>query len=590
MRRTETLQSILRTWERVAFAGIFIALMALSLIRVGITDTPWHLATAKYAFTKGFWPVTNTFSYTFPDYPLYQQYPLYQTILYLIFRLGGWEGLSLFHCALWVLIFLLWVRWGGSWKSALALNLAWLLGLLGLHQRMILRPDILTILLLILLLHSFDLYRSGRQWVSGLFVIIQFMMVNSHQLFPLGLAMQGFFLAHLFLVRTLGGRFGICKDDAHLPVWPVCLALIGSFLACLASPLGLDILNVSSHTFGSLWHHREHVEEFAPFYFYRYVFLLAIVATALVAFAFWRQRNRWQPLELMLWLLGLILLVAAIRGIALYVLISVGIFARSYSKDPSSELGNSWNRPMDRQQLVRMGCAIMTLFICIGILYMRWVSPPRILGGTQPGVGLALGVWPQHSIEYLKKFPPPGRMINLTWYSGNPLIFELYPEHPVFVDPRFEAYPRSFLLEAIEAAENGEVLRNLIARYQPGWMVIELRVESVRKLAVELLKEGTWKIVFADTVFLIMVRDIPENSEYLSKHQLYPDQINPQDFLTTEPDLLALQQIRMAGLYRDLGLIERSKEMILAAEDAAKRYSTVERALRQFSLSYPSKL
>jgi len=588
--QNESIQALnrpLETWPQVSFAGIIMALIALSLIRVDITDTPWHLATAKYAFTNGFWPVTNTFSYTFPDYPLHQQYPLYQTLLYAIFRLGGWESLSLLHCALWFLIFLLWIRWGGSWKSAFALNLAWLLALLGLHQRMILRPDILTILLLVLLLHSIDLYRSGRQWAAGLFVFIQFLMVNSHQLFPLGLAIQGFFLVHLFLVRTRGGRFGICRADADLPFRPVCLALTGSLLACLVTPLGMDILNVSSQTFGSLWHHRGHVEEFAPFYIDRYVLLLTFLATALVAVAFWRQRDRWQPFELMLWLLGLMLLVAAVRGTALYILISVGIFARSYFREPSNEPGHPGAEPPRRQLLIRVGCAMMTLVICLGILYMRWVSPPRILGGTQPGVGIALGAWPHQSIEFLKKYPPPGKMINLTWYSGNPLIFELYPGHPVFVDPRFEAYPRSFLLEAIRAAEDGEVLQNMIARYQPGWMVVELRVESIRKLAAELVKEGTWKPVFADTVFLIMVRNTPENSAYLSKHELHPDQINPHDFLADEPDLLALQQIRIAGLYRDLGLNKKSREMILAVEDAANRYVTVREALRQFRSYYP---
>jgi hypothetical protein len=187
--------------ERIAFIGLLIAVFALSLIRISITDSPWHLATAKYAFTNGYWPVSNTFSYTYPDYPPYQQYPIYQTVLYAVFLAGGWEGLSILHFVLWTLIFVLWIRWGGPWRVALALNLAWLLALLGLHQRMILRPDILTILLFILLLHSVDLYRSGRYWASGLFVLIQLLMANSHQLFPLGLAVQVSFLAHLFLVR-----------------------------------------------------------------------------------------------------------------------------------------------------------------------------------------------------------------------------------------------------------------------------------------------------------------------------------------------------------------------------------------------------
>ena len=578
----------LKSWETIAFVALIAAVVALSLIRVDITDTPWHLATARYAFTNGHWPVTNTFSYTFPDYPLHQQYPLYQAVLYAVFLLGGWTGLSLLHCLLWVLIFLLWVRWGGSWKSALALNLAWLLALLGLHQRMILRPDILTMLFLVLLLHSIDLYRSGRRWAAGLFVAIQFLMANSHQLFPLGLAVQGAFLAHLLVVRVRGRRFGLCMEDSRLPVWPAAIALIGSFLACLATPLGPDILNVSSQTLGSLWHHRDHVEEFAPFYTDRYVLLLSSLATALAAFAFWRRRGRWQPFELMLWMLGAFLLGAAIRGAALYIVIGVGIFARSVREQPLPPRSNESGGRIRYPVVLRTGCAILTLVLCAGILHMRWVSPPRILGGTQPGWGLALGAWPHDALDFLKKNPPPGRMLNLTWYSGNPLIFGLYPDVPVFVDPRFEAYPRTFLLEAIRAAEDREVLQDLIAKYQPGWMVVELRVESVRKLAAALIREGSWQPVFADTVFLILVRDIPEHSAYLAAHRLPPEDIRPRGLLESEPDLLALQKLRMAGLYRDIGLIGKSEEMVRGTEEAAERYVTVRQALGQFRSSYPA--
>src|SRR5512136_329706 len=97
--------------EYLAMGGLFLALIALSLIRIGMDGTPWHLATAKYAFSEGHWPIQNTFSYTYPDYPLYQQYPIYQTILYLTYLAGGWVGLSILNCVAWFGILLLWLKW-----------------------------------------------------------------------------------------------------------------------------------------------------------------------------------------------------------------------------------------------------------------------------------------------------------------------------------------------------------------------------------------------------------------------------------------------------------------------------------------------
>ncbi len=567
--------------EWAAVAALFLAAIGLSLIRIDMTDTPWHLATARYAFTEGHWPVRNTFSYTHPDYPLYQQYPVYQTLLYAVYRLGSWEGLSLLHCAVWVSVFALWIAWAGSLRRRF-LNLVWMLSLLGLQRRMILRPDIMSMLLLVILLCLIDRYRAGRTRVAALLVVVQWLLVNSHQLFPLGLAVQGGLLFHLAAVRLFGGRYGVSQRDRMVPLLPVGLALIGSVLVCFLSPLGTDILYVTRHTASSLYYHGKDVQEFMPFYASGYDSVLVIYSTVLMVVGVWRQRE-WQPFELFLWLMGVAVLNVAIRGVALYVLICVGIFARNFAADSGQKVSLAENSGSRRgAALFRLFCAVMTLCMCGGVFYMRWVSPQRILGGNQPGIGLALGVWPDAAIRFLKQHPPPGRMINFTWYSGNPLILDLFPSQRVFVDPRFESYPRHFLLEAIKAPRDGDVLRKLIAQYQPDWMVAEVMDPDVRKMAASLVKERTWELVHADTVFLVLVRNVPNNSGYLGLHRLRADEIAPTDFLTSEPDLVALQCVRMAELYRDFELQAKADAMIRAAEPAARRYPAVKEAIEKF--------
>lgn len=574
-------------WEYLAMGSLFLAVIALSLIRIDTTDTPWHLATAKYAFGEGHWPIRNTFSYTYPDYPLYQQYPIYQTILYLVYRLGGWEGLSFLLCALWVTIFSLWMIWASSGsRPQKFLALAWMLGLLGFQQRMILRPDILSILLLISLLLFIDLYRKGQTWATVLFVAVQWSMVNSHQLFPLGLAIQGAFFVHLILVRLFGGRHGIARIDSMLPIWPIILAVIGSIVACFMSPLGVDIVRVPTHTASSLYYHAKDIQEFAPFYASRYALLLVVLSTTLMVVGIWRQRRQWQPFEVGLWLIGAAVLSVAIRGVALYVLICVAIFGRSFAGDevPNANMAHRSTEGERAPRVFRIFCAAATLFLCGEILYFRWVAPERILGGTQPGIGLSLGDWPSEAIKFIRQNPPPGRMINLSWYSGNPLILELFPQHPVFVDPRFESYPRDFLIQAIEGGRKREALDRLILQYQPDWMVAELRDSEVLKLAGALVKEGSWELVHADSVFLILVRNLPKNCPYISRHKLKPEEIAPSDLLWTEPDLLALQQLRLADLYTNFGLHTRAEDMIQKARAVATSYPSVRHALREMDL------
>jgi hypothetical protein len=202
---------------------------------------------------------------------------------------------------------------------------------------------------------------------------------------------------------------------------------------------------------------------------------------------------------------------------------------------------------------------------------------------------MALGVWPTKAIEFLKSSPPAGRMLNIPWYTANWLIWDLYPEQRVFVDPRFEAYPRTFLIESIEAEKDDALLADQIARYQPNWIVAEVRRRDVQQRMAHLLRTGEWVLAHADTVLMVLVRNVPENATYIAAHRLSPAQISPPDYLDGKsyPDLLALQQIRVASLLADLGQVEFSHNLIRTAEPVAGRYATVREALEEFRKEYP---
>jgi hypothetical protein len=580
--------------EKIAVGALFLATLALSLVRMDMVDTPVHLATAREAFATGHWPVTNTFSYTYPEHPLYQQYPLYQTLLYLVYVVGGWEGLSILHTAVWLLILPLWLRWGGGLRAAALLNAAWLLALIGLRQRMLLRPDILTILLFVCLLLAVDSYRRGKTWVASLFVVLQWLMVNSHQLYPLGLATQGALLIHIVTAKRLGGRWRISAEDGKLPLWPLVLALVLSVLVCFATPLGLEIIRTPLYTASTVYYHRRHVDELIPFFAKPATLVMVTLATVLVGASFWKSRKNWQPFDLFLWLMVGGIVSVAIRGVALYTAVCVGLFARSWVQARSSRAG-----AVERQvgwmgsagMITRLAAACLTVAVCFVVCYLQWVSPPRGLlgGGMQPGIGVALGVWPTKAMEFLKSYPPPGRMLNMPWYTANWLIWDLYPQHRVFVDPRFEAYPRSFLLDSIEAEKDDALLANEISRYQPNWIVAEVRRRDIQQRMANLLRTGEGVLVHADTVLMVLVRNTAENAPYIAAHRLDPGQISPQDYLdgNSYPDLLALQQIRVASLLGDLGQSEMSRKLIREAQPLAGRYGAVRDALEEFHRTYP---
>jgi hypothetical protein len=573
--------------EKVAVGGLLFATFALSLVRMDMVDTPVHLATAREAFVTGQWAVTNTFSYTFPHHPLYQQYPLYQALLYVVYVVGAWEGLSILHAAAWLIIVPLWIRWGGGWTTAALLNAAWLLAVIGFRQRMLLRPDILTILLAV------DSYRQGKIWVASLFVALQWLMVNSHQLYPMGLATQGALLIHVVAARRFGGRWGISAEDAKLPLWPLVSALVLSVLACFVTPLGTEIIWTPLYTASTVLYHRGHVDELVPFFAKPATLVLVTLATILASVSFWRSRKSWQPFDLFVWLMIAGMASAAVRGVALYAAVCVGFFSRSWVQTwggGESAVLHSTGWRASARMVGRLTAACLTITICFAVCYIQWVSPPRGLlgGGVQPGIGMALGVWPTKAMDFLKRYPPPGRMLNIPWYTANWLIWDLYPEHRVFVDPRFEAYPRRFLVENIEAEKDDALLANEISRYQPNWIVAEVRRQDIHQRMAHLIRTGEWVLVHGDTVLMILVRNVEENESYIAAHRLELSRISPADFLDADsyPDLLALQRIRVASLLQDLGQFEMARDLAGKVEPLAGRYGTVRDALEEYRKRY----
>src|SRR5262245_13697138 len=127
-------------------AVLFVAAVALSLLRAMAVNLPWHLATARLAQATGHWPAVNTFSYTFPDYPVYQQYPAFQAAMWAIFGVAGWAGLSAATAVGWVAAYFLLMRWAGPLRQAARFHVLWMLALWALQRRMVLRPDMFTML------------------------------------------------------------------------------------------------------------------------------------------------------------------------------------------------------------------------------------------------------------------------------------------------------------------------------------------------------------------------------------------------------------------------------------------------------------
>jgi hypothetical protein len=548
-----------RRIDVAAAALVVVSAVALALIRVQAVNLPWHLATARLAQETGHWPAENTFSYTFPHHPIFQQYPAFQRVAWDAYRLAGFAGLSVLNAAGWTLVLLLFVRWAGPWRRGVALHALWMLGLCALQRRMIFRPDLFSMLALGAELLLLDAYlrggtreggppRSARWAVAGV-PLVHWLWVLSHQLFPVSLLVQGLFVAHVFALR----RWQRLRDEGEAPppLGPPLLALGASVALCFATPLGAAILHGPARTAQSLTLLRAHVAEFARVWTMPLELGLALLTGVPAAWALWRSRRAPSPFDLGLWLLSLALLLSAVRGLMFFGVVSVAVFQRALAR--ARARGVAVVPPLGalaRTTLSLVGVAL-TALLAGDVVYHRWIAPPLALGGTQPGAGAAIGGWGEAATAFLARTPPPGRMLNMSAGVGD-LVIWAAPAVPVFVDSRMETYPIPFLRQTIDAESDDATLDALVERWDARWMFAEHTRARFRDRLVHLVAKG-WVPVYVDSELMVIVRPTPETAGYIAAHRLDLERAAPGDLVAAPAALRAQQRACFARLLAAFG-------------------------------------
>jgi hypothetical protein len=201
-------------------------------------------------------------------------------------------------------------------------------------------------------------------------------------------------------------------------------------------------------------------------------------------------------------------------------------------------------------RILRIEALVLAVALAASVVNKRWIDPPLALGGTQPGVGRSLGGWADDAIAFLRANPPPGRMMNMPWSSGNVLIWGL-PEQPVFVDPRFESYPHAFLREVVDGYHDDARLAAMIGRYQPTWIFGEYARRGVGDRLVTLVRQG-WAPVYLDSAIVILVRPGADTEAYRAAHRVDLTRAGPPDLLPGPLDLRAEQMAQFTRFVQAL--------------------------------------
>lgn len=411
-----------------------------------------------------------------------------------------------------------------------------MIALWALQRRMVLRPDMFTMLAFGVELLALDAFARGRTRALVLVPLAHLFWVNSHALYPLSLVIQALMVADLVHRRD--------RPRARLAL----LALGASVLLTFTTPLGFRILISPLRTAESLTVFRQQVDEFHRIWTMSYESTLALATGLPAAWALWRRRRTTPLFDWGVWLLTLAMVLSAVRGLMFFGVVSVAVLQRCVARThaagdrliPELKIGE-----LTRRVLAAAGLAF-TAIAATGAIYYRWVRPPMTLGGTQPGFGRAIGGWAEAATDFLRGAPPPGRMMNLGMGLGDDVIFWV-PGLPVFVDSRLESYPPEFLRAVLAAQDDDGALAQLVERFDVQWLFAQHSRPIIRDRALHLLRAG-WQPVYVDSAYLVLVRPTLATEAYRRAHAIDLRRAQAADLVPSSADLRKEQRDNFAAL------------------------------------------
>jgi hypothetical protein len=115
----------------------------------------------------------------------------------------------------------------------------------------------------------------------------------------------------------------------------------------------------------------------------------------------------------------------------------------------------------------------------------------------------------------MKKEKITGNMFNNDEF-GDYIIYAAWPEYKVFFDGRSDMYGIERMKEYFKVVKIENGWDKVLAKYDINWIIYGAN----SPLSHFLIERDDWKLVYADKVANIFVRNTPENKPLINK---YPD-------------------------------------------------------------------
>jgi len=463
---------------------IFLILLGLHLsvpINLTAVDIGRHIKNGELVL-QGQYDVLykNFYSFTHPDYPFINHHWFFGVISYVLFRVVGFNGLSVFYILLLLATFLLSfdsARRYSNFHLSLLLSVA---AFLLLISRPEIRPEGMSVFFTALdfwLLQRFVQGTLKAPVLWGILIATQIIWVNTHIFFFIGPLLVMIFLWQ----ASLNAQQACLKTLQRLLAVSMAVNLINpSGIGGMLTPLN------GFKKFGYALAENQTVffmiHRFGDNLIYKYYPWTALILVVGIILALWREKMKALPMVI----LAVFITLAGFRAVRLFMPFSflfiplAAYFYGSYVK----------------KDAIRRIVVLLTVVGLVGISLM----PVQAQIGLMPYVN--------RSAQFFKESGLKGPIFS-NYDIGGYLIYHLAQQEKVFVDNRQEAFPPDFFeKEYIPMQENEVVWQQQMSKY--GFNVVYFYRHDLtpwgQNFMINRIKDPAWAPVFVDDYVIIFAR------------------------------------------------------------------------------------
>ena len=485
-KRTEKL---LNTGNILLFL-FFVFVLLIALRQLADPDLGFHLEYGKYIAAHHKVPSIDLTTTGASGNEYTDSQWLFQLLLYGIYSLSGYSGLSIFIVSLAALLAVLLLKSLNFNEHPLRFILLVPVFLL-IENRLVTRPEVFSfifIALFLLVLTELRLKNKNAIWLLPLLMLL---WVNMHSLFITGIFILAvFFITDWISLKKTNKKTGI--------------VFLLSIIACFINPYGLNMLLfpfslLSRFSASNIFN--DHIAEFQPFFSQNafsisdYIFALWALIVIIITI------TQFKKLSLaMLLITGamLILSFTAIRNIPLFAISSVFLLSNVFRGKQSVKGSNKKMRKVGFA-----ASATLLIVLIVSIPGNRWY----ILNehNTHFGAGIDKTQLPEAASEFILSNELGGNIIN-SLGAGGWLSWRL--PQKVLIDGRLEVMGED-LYKEVEGSFRGE-LPALTKKYNGAIIVYNYR--RYQPWTLQLRKMPDWKPVFIDGLFAVFIRTNDANN------------------------------------------------------------------------------